>query len=342
MEAFGAVATAPWHVEYLRVVVPDPGDEDVVVRVTHSWISNGTEGSFIRGERIGGDTPRAASDPLPFPHISGYQKVGIVEKVGSKVSHVAPGDKVFATVSSVDGMFYSHAGHVSPAITHRSQVWKLPITVDPVAASGLVLTQVGYNVGTCGSINAGDLAVVIGDGMVGHWSAQTLKHRGASVLMLGRHNDRLSRFTCDEGDRVVNTNDTDAVDAVLAWAGGPGRVQLVADTVGSIPTLDLLMPTMRRFSHIVSAGFYGSTGFIDIQRMRNYEMSLHAPSGWTTERIDSTLALLEQGVLQTTHLITHRFPVSEAAAAFDLILQRNAPVLGVVLDWPSAESGEVR
>ena len=69
MKASAAVATAPNHVEFRTVEVPDPGDEDVVVRVRHSWISNGTEGSFIRGERIAGDTPRRASDPLPFPHL---------------------------------------------------------------------------------------------------------------------------------------------------------------------------------------------------------------------------------------------------------------------------------
>src|SRR4051794_16397486 len=81
MKARAAVAVAPWKVEFLPVEVPEPGDEDVVVRVTHSWISNGTEGSFVRGERIGGDTPRKEADPLPFPHVPGYQKVGVVEAV---------------------------------------------------------------------------------------------------------------------------------------------------------------------------------------------------------------------------------------------------------------------
>ena len=92
MKAYGAVATAPGRVEYLPVEVPNPGPEDVVIRVTHSWISNGTEGSFVRGERIAGDTPRNESDPLPFPHIPGYQKVGIVQSAGRDVTRVKPGD----------------------------------------------------------------------------------------------------------------------------------------------------------------------------------------------------------------------------------------------------------
>src|ERR1700722_15604600 len=117
MKAYGAVATEPWKVEFLQVETPDRGPEDVVIRVTHSWISNGTEGSFVRGERIAGDTPRSVHDPIPFPHVPGFQKVGIVESVGSAVTRVKPGEAVFATVSRVKGMFYDSGGHVSPAVT---------------------------------------------------------------------------------------------------------------------------------------------------------------------------------------------------------------------------------
>src|SRR5436190_13915711 len=112
MQAHAAVALAPRHVAFQPVTVPDPGPDDVVVRVRHSWISNGTEGSFVRGERIGGDTPRLESDPLPFPHVPGYQKVGVVEAVGGNVDDLRVGETVFATVSVVEGMFYSTGGHV--------------------------------------------------------------------------------------------------------------------------------------------------------------------------------------------------------------------------------------
>jgi 3-hydroxyethyl bacteriochlorophyllide a dehydrogenase len=331
MQANAAVALAPRQVAFQSVTVPDPGPDDVVVRLTHSWISNGTEGSFVRGERIGGDTPRKETDPLPFPHVPGYQKVGIVEDIGANVTDLQIGETVFATVSKVEGMFYGYGGHVSPAVTHRSQIWKLPSDLDPVSASGLVLTQVGYNVGMRPAIQPGDSAVVIGDGMVGHWAAQTFQHRGAKVLMLGKHDERLSLLTLNPGDRIVNTTREDPVEAIRAWADA--GVQAVADTVGTVSTLMALIPTMRRDSHISSAGFYGPNGQIDIQRLRDREIALHAPSGWTTPRMDTTLALLAQGILQTSHLITHHFPAARAGDAFDLILSRRDPILGVILDW---------
>lgn len=335
MQAQAVVAVQPGQVEYQTISVPDPGPEDIVVRITHSWISNGTEGSFVRGERIAGDTPRASSDPLPFPHVPGYQKVGVVEWIGPEAERrgagISTGETIFATVSRVDGMFYPAGGHVSPAVTHFSQIWKLPPALPPVSAACLVLTQVGYNVGIRPALVPGDAAVVIGDGMVGHWAAQTLKHRGARVLLLGRHDDRLERFVVSDGDRLVNTKRMEMLDVVREWA--PEGVQVVADTVGTIETLENLLPLIRRDGHISSAGFYGLNGRIDIQQLRNREITLHAPAGWTKERMDQTLTLLTEGTLQTLPLLTHRFPAAQAAEAFALILSKQPGVLGVLLDW---------
>ena len=332
MKGRAVVATAPGRVAFQEVTVPEPTDEDVVVRVRHSWISNGTEGSFVRGERIAGDTPRGPSDPLPFPHVPGYQKVGVVERVGAAVQNVAVGQTVFATVSKVEGQFYPFGGHLSPAVTHRGQVWPLPEHVRPVAASGLVLTQVGYNVGMRPHLEPGDAVVVLGDGLVGHWAAQTLQQRGARVLLAGRHDERLARFMAGPDDRIVNVTRDDLAGIIRAWASA-GGVQAVADTVGSVSSLEALYPVLRRGGHLVSAGFHGPNGQIDIQKMRDRELTLHAPAGWTTERMDATLDLLARGVLQTEPLITHRYPVERAGDAFDLILSRREPFLGVVLDW---------
>ena len=332
MKAWAVVATAPRTVEYAPVEVPDPGDEDVVIRVTHSWISNGTEGSFVRGERIQGDTPRREGDPLPFPIVTGYQKVGVVEWVCPGVKDISVGETVFATISKLKGDFFMpFGGHVSPAVTHRSQVWKIPDGVDPVAVSGLVLTQVGYNCGTFTPVEPGDPAVVVGDGLVGHWAAQTLRHRGARVLMTGKHDERLSLLKLGPHDRVVNITRENPVEAARRWA--PDGLRVLVDTVGSVPAIEAFIPLMRRRGDLVSAGFHGTSGRIDIQLMRAGELSLHAPSGWSKKKMDETLALIAQGALTTLPLITHRFPASRAAEAFRLILSRMEHVLGVILEW---------
>jgi bacteriochlorophyllide a dehydrogenase len=321
MKVNAVVATKPWSVELQELSIANPGPEEVVVQVTHSWISPGTEGSFIRGERLAGDTPLAPNDPSPFPLVTGYQKVGVVTWVGENVKNFAVGERVFASVSRTDGLFFPMGGHVSPAITPAHQLWKIPEGTLPIEAfSGLVLTQVGYNCGSRPALTPGEGAIVIGDGLVGQWAAQTLAERGADVTLLGRHPERLEKFT-----RGTTTTECESL--------AKGQSVLV-DTVGDLETVYALLPKLRREAHFVSAGFYGHEGKIDLQRLRNQELTVHTPSGWTTPRMDATLEWVAQEKLTTLPLITHRFPVADAAAAFDLFLHRRAPSLGILLEWP--------
>ena len=154
MQAKAVVFPAPNEVEFRSVDCPEPGPGDVVVRVTHSWISNGTEGSFLRGERIAGDTAYRPGDPWPFPIVAGYQKIGEAEWVGEAVTDIAVGETVFAAMGKVNGMYQAYAGQISPSVSPREHIWKLPAQVDALAFSGLVLTQVGYNCGVRAPIEA--------------------------------------------------------------------------------------------------------------------------------------------------------------------------------------------
>ena len=332
MKAMAVVAIHPYEIEYKTVDVPDPEETDLVIRLTHSWISNGTEGSFIRGERIAGDTSKKKEDKHPFPMVPGYQKVGLVEWVGRDVpDDIQIGETVFATISNVKGMFFETGGHISPSVVHYSQIWRIPEKVSPLSVSGLVLTQVGYNCGIRPALKRGDAAVILGDGMVGHWAAQTLAHRGARIALIGRHIERLSRYDFKTEDLCINSSVEDTMNKLIEWA--PQGIQTFIDTVGSVSAIEAMYPALKHSAHIVSAGFHGANGFIDIQAMRAKELTLHAPAGWSHDRMCETLEWIRQGALQTEHLITHHFHASDAAVAFDLILSRREPVLGVILDW---------
>lgn len=333
MKANAVVFTAPNTVQYQEVDCPDPEPNQVVVRVTHSWISNGTEGSFLRGERIDGDTAYREGDPWPFPMIAGYQKIGVVEWVGDQIKDLEVGETVFSTMGAVNGMFKPRGGQISPSIGGREGIWKLPTGIDPLAFSGMVLTQVGYNCGARPHIGVGEGAVVIGDGMVGHWAAQTLAWRGAHVVLVGRHDDRLAKFKTSPTCHTVNAKKENWQDAVRDLL--PNGAQVGVDTVGSVDALTDLMTIMKRFGHLVSAGFYGTEDTMPLQPPRYKELSIDLVSGWWPDRMAHTLDLIAAGHLDTLSLITHRFPVAQAADAWALIESKREPVLGVILDWPS-------
>jgi 3-hydroxyethyl bacteriochlorophyllide a dehydrogenase len=331
LQANAVVFKAPHAVEFRTVSCPEPGPTDVVVQVTHSWISNGTEGSYLRGERSDGDTAFSSGDPVPFPVVAGYQKIGVVEWIGQEVEGFHIGETVFATIGRVEGMHHWYGGHVSPSVCPRGEVWKLPTGIEPLAFAGMVLTQVGYNGGRRPHVSVGDPAVVFGDGMVGIWTAQTLAWRGAEVVLVGRHPYRLQRFGTKPFRHTVNTHETDWREYVQS--NFPDKVQVAVDTVGTMELLEAVQPCMRRYGHLVSAGFYGRNDRMALQPPRYGELSIELVSGWTRDRMDETLRLIAGGQLETLPLITHHLPVAQAAAAWKLIESKSEPVLGVILDW---------
>lgn len=331
MQAQAVVFTAPNQVEFQSISCPDPEPGDAVIRVAHSWISNGTEGSFLRGERIHGDTAYREGDPWPFPIIAGYQKIGVVEWIGSDISDLSVGETVFCATGKVNGMYAPMGGQVSHSVSPRGQIFKIPSGIDPLAFSGMVLTQVGYNCGSRTPLEIGDGAVVIGDGMVGQWAAQTLAWCGAEVFLVGRHDYRLALFNNASNRHIINERNAD-------WQGiigerFPNGIQVAVDTVGSIEAMNQFMPLMKRNGHLVSAGFYGTDDMFPLQPPRYGELSIHLVSGWTPERMVQTRALIAAGHLETLPLITHHFPAHQAADAWELIANKSEPVLGVILDW---------
>ena len=102
------------------------------------------------------------------------------------------------------------------------------------------------------------------------------------------------------------------------------------DTVGSIEVIEQFQQVVRRYGHIVSAGFYGTQDAMALQPLRYGEYSVDLVSGWQPRRMDETLHLIAAGQLQTLPLITHRFPAAQAADAWALIESKREPILGVI------------
>jgi threonine dehydrogenase-like Zn-dependent dehydrogenase len=225
-------------------------------------------------------------------------------------------------------MFSPLGGHVSPSVTPLTHLWHVPAG-DLAAYSGLVLTQVGYN---CGSrpVSTQGGAVVIGDGLVGHWAAQYLSARGARVLLVGRHDSRLAKFH-GTGRHTVNSSQEDWIAVVRELF--PSGASVMVDTAGDTGLPGQFARLAARNGEFVSAGFYGLNDTISLQSLRVNEISIHAVSGWEKKRMDATVEYIRAGVLETMPLVTHRFPAERAASAWDAINGDRENVLGVLLDW---------
>ena len=74
---------------------------------------------------------------------------------------------------------------------------------------------------------------------------------------------------------------------------------------------------------------------------RSYEeWGVDMPPGlvrWTEGRnFEAVLDLLASGRLQVADLVTHRFPIADAARAYELVESGAEPTMGIVFDYPDA------
>ena len=242
------VFPAVGEVELRDVSLPPPGPDDVLVEVEHTTISAGTELHCLHGTiRLGAGTVR-------FPFTPGYQAAGRVRAAGDAVTEIAVGDRVFSARCKQppewEGGWW--AGHCAWHVAAAADVIPLPAAVDTRSASALLLAQVGYNGGARPPVAAGDAALVIGDGLVGQWSAQVLRHRGARVLLAGHRRRRLEIAAEHSADEVVDTHAEDLGEWVRSRA--PAGLRIAAETTGKTDLIRDAAALLVRDGHLVVPG----------------------------------------------------------------------------------------
>ena len=315
------------EVELRDVPLPPLGPEDVLVEVEHTTISAGTELHCLHGTiRLGAGTVR-------FPFTPGYQAAGRVRAAGDAVTGVAAGDRVFSARCKQppgwEGGWW--AGHCAWHVAGASDVIPLPSAVGTRSASALLLAQVGYNGGVRPPLAAGDTALVIGDGLVGQWAAQVLRHRGARVLLAGHRRRRLEIAAEHSADEVVDTHAADLGEWVRSRA--PAGLRIAAETTGKTDLIRDAAALLVHDGHLVVLGYYSPGACeVDIHWLRAGETTTHFPNGQRRDRMERTLALIEQGVVKVDELVTHRFAPADAATAYRM-LQQDPDTLGVTIDW---------
>lgn len=313
--------------ELREVPLPPLGPADVLVDIECSTISAGTELHCLRGTIILG------GGPIKFPFTPGYQAAGCVSAVGKSVTGIVVGDRVFSARCKQPPGWTGNwwAGHCAHHVVAASDVIPLPPAVSTLSASALLLAQVGYNGGERPVVDNSDHALVIGDGLVGQWTAQVLRHRGARVLLAGHRRRRLELATEYSADGVIDTHAVDL--SVSVRERVTEGLRIAAETTGKVDLIREAATLLERGGHLVVLGYYPSGDcHVDIHWLRAGETTTHFPNGQRRDRMERTLGLINHGVIKVEELVTHHFAPDKVEVAYRL-LQSDTDVLGVTIDW---------
>ena len=306
------------------VPIPEPGPDEVRVRAVRSLISRGSEigARYTRKHAIN-------------PEAMGYSLAGIVDAVGDGIDHYTVGDRVVASAPHAE--YVVRSAQASSPQEQAQVVPMLPsVNFDQAPYYPLVSGAVTWI--DIEDIQPYDTVVILGQGLVGSLMMQVAKanERGRIITV-----DALdSRCALSEelgADTVINAKDEDPVRAVRKLTNGVGA-DIVVYAVGGPAGpkafdqgLDML--AVGGLLHLI--GLYEdaplpfTSGKIQRRRLLGgyYGQTVGAGKSWRA------MQLLGSGVIQTERMTTHRFPYTEAAAAFDLLYSRLDEALGVLLDW---------
>lgn len=307
----------------------------VTVQTKYSVISPGTEMTMLRNSK-------------DRPTFVGYSASGVVLQAGEGVEHVKPGDKV----AVYGGPYVRHAEQLAVS---KNLVVRVPEHVSLEDAAAVGLGAIAAQALRKARIGFGETVAVVGLGVLGQIAARMAFAAGCNVLACDLLPSRCATArqvhgiqAFDEwkqmGDYAAVTTLGRGVDAVLLCAGGKdgGLIDQALDllrisgkviVVGDIP-LSLSRSKMfaKEASLIVSKA--GGPGRYDPV----YEQeSVDYPAGyvrWTEGRnMEAYMDLLASGRLAVADLFKDRFPMAQAAQAYDRYQNTPAGIMGALLEY---------
>ena len=359
----------------LRVVdLPRPsiGPTEVLVAPTHSVVSAGTERAVrelassslvakararpdlarkvIRRARTEGivRTARSVRDRLDQDMPLGYSSAGRVVEVGEWSSGVAVGDLVAA----------AGAGHAELQVVAAPLVVALPEGVDPAEAAFSALGTVALNALRLADVGPGSRVCIIGLGLLGRITARLAQAAGCAVAAVEASAGALERSEPAVDLALVDAG-APTTEAIIDWSRGRGADAVIVTAASRSPEPLARAPHLARDrATIVLVGDVPVTVSradlydkeLTLRVARSYGPGRYDPSyegsaveypvghvPWTARRnLETFVDLLASGRLAVADLVTHSFPVADAASAYAVLGDKVAAPLAIQLLYPSA------
>lgn len=316
---------------------------DAIVRVTLGSIC--TSDLHIKH----GSVPRAV------PGITvGHEMVGIVEETGSEVKGVSVGDRVTVNVETFCGdCFYCRHGYVNNCTSPHGG-WALGCRIDggqaeyvrvPLASQGLNripdsvtddqalfvgdILATGFWAARISEISPDDTVLIIGAGSTGICTLLCVMLKHPKNIIVCEQSEERRRFIRNNYPDVLVTTPEECCDFTGAHSlhGGADRVLEVA---GGPDTFQLAWQCARPNAIVSIVALYDKPQLLPLPDMygKNLTFKIGGVDGCDCAEV---LQLIAQGKIDTTPLITHRFPLSRIEEAYRIFENKEDNVIKIAI-----------
>lgn len=316
---------------------------DAIIRVTLSSIC--TSDLHIKH----GSVPRA------IPGITvGHEMVGVVEQIGADVLSVKPGDRVTVNVETFCGeCFFCRHGYVNNC-TDPNGGWALGCRIDggqaqyvrvPFADQGLNripdavsdeqalfvgdILATGFWATRISEISEEDTVLIIGAGPTGICTLLcTMLKKPQRIIVCEKSSDRI-HFIREHYLDILITEPENCKEFVLQNSDH-GGADVVLEVAGGEDTFRLAWECARPNATVTVVALYDKPQILPLPYMygKNLTFKTGGVDGCDCAEI---LTLIEKGKIDTTPLITHRFPLTEIEKAYHIFENREDGVIKVTI-----------
>jgi len=334
-----------------EVARPQAGQGEAVIRVTLTTIC-GTDLHIVRGEY-----------PVKPGLIIGHEPVGVIEELGAGVRGYQVGDRVLVGAITPCGQCraclsgqLSQCGHGEGYEALGG--WRLGNTINGAQAEYLLvpdaqanlaripeqlsdeqvvlladIASTGFSGAESGRVKIGDSVVVFAQGPIGICASIGARLIGAS-LVIGVDGDssRLAMARRMGVDVALDYRECDVVSEVRKLTGGGADVAIEA--LGTQETFENALRSLRPGGILSSLGVYSgklqipydafAAGIGDQQIVTTL-----CPGG--KERMRRLMAVVRNGRVDLTPLLTHTFPLDRITEAYELFGERRDGVMKVAI-----------
>ena len=322
------VIRGPRQAEFEEVPVPKCPPNGILVRARTTAISTGTELRVYRGIPV---DPEGRflfpNQPFEFPVENGYSMVGDVIEVGSCVSELGKGDRVFVPEP-----------HKQVAACQANQATRLPEVLPDDVGPFLQILEVAHIALRRGQPSPGENVAIFGAGLIGLSALAYAKAFGLRTAVVDIDPSRLAVAASMGADWTGRPQDAGFEEQAVDFFDGEGA-DLVLEAASTWVAIETGLRIARPEARVVVVArhtdqpAFSAVGYPYLAKNLSIRTSYGHPPPGTKRSQALTLDLLVRARMNVRPIITHRFGWQELPDVYRRMDASAPEMIGVAIDW---------
>jgi L-iditol 2-dehydrogenase len=325
-----AILTRPGTIELHDAPMPEPGEGELLVKVTAALTCGTDLKAFVRGHSL-----------IPMPGPFGHEFSGVVVEKGKGANRFRPGDQIMAVHSAPClACSYCKKGHYNlcdnimetnvlgafseyvllPKNIVRQNVFRKPPTLGFAEAAFLEpLACVVHGMEPLG-LNRKSTVFIIGAGPIGLLHLMLAKSKGAKVLVTGLEPERLKVAKKLGADSVFDPSQT--IKSVRDATEGLG-VDIVFECTGQPIIWEASVDYLRKGGTAVLFGGCKADAAVRFkaERIHYDEITLRGTFHFTPDDVKKAFLLLKGKKMDVKKLISGTHPLKDIQEVFSMLVK---------------------